>query len=177
MPLCLAPDCCSSGTRVLRQATFRPMACNKVFWARHGQQIVARVKNSLKSRRLRSFEGYHDQLGADDVIPEEARNTSERACFGKVVLNERQVIIAGPNKQARLRAGKDAWRLLQQYRTDEDLAAYIDRVAKKPRTGIVSAHNLPMPMPGEASAGLGQPVHRAVWGSQCQVSQCLRKNL
>ena len=50
-------------------------------------------------------------------------------------------------------------------------------LAKKPRTGIVSAHNLPVPMPGEASACLGQPVHRAVWGSQCQLSQCLRKNL
>ncbi len=68
-------------------------------------------------RRLRSFEGYHDQLGADDVIPEEARNTSERACFGKVVLNGRHVIIAGPNRQARLRAGKDALDLLQQYKS------------------------------------------------------------
>ena len=38
--------CCSSGTRVSRQATFRPMGSNKVFWARHGQQIVARVKNN-----------------------------------------------------------------------------------------------------------------------------------
>ena len=64
------------------------MGSNKVFWARLGQQIVARVKNSLKSRRLRSFEGYHDQLGADDVIPEEAHKLSERASFGKVVLNE-----------------------------------------------------------------------------------------
>ena len=152
------------------------MGSNKVFWARLGQQIVARVKNSLKSRRLRSFEGYHDQLGADDVIPEEARNPSERACFGKVVLNGRHVVIAGPNKQARLKAGKDALRLWRNTAQMRNLRRTLI-LAKKPRTGIVSAHNLQMPMPGEASAGLGQPVHRAVWGSQCQVSQCLRKNL
>ena len=117
--------CCSSRTRVSRQATFRPMANNKdVLWARHGQQIVARVISSLKGKR-RSFEGYHDQLGADDVMPEEARNHSEKACFGKVVWEGRQVIIAGPNKQARLKAGKRALGLLQRYSTDEDLAAFL----------------------------------------------------
>ena len=39
--------CCSSQTRVSRQATFRPMGTKKVLWARRGQQIVARVKSSL----------------------------------------------------------------------------------------------------------------------------------
>ena len=142
------------------------MGSNKVFWARHGQQIVARVKNSLKSRRLRSFEGYHDQLGADDVIPEEARNTSERACFGKVVLNERHVIIAGPNKQARLRAGKDALHLLQKYSTDEDLAAYIDCGEETAHRHCLSSQSANAnawgsqcwPGAASASSSLGQPV-------------------
>ena len=59
------------------------MANNEdVLWARRGQQIVA---SSLKGKR-RSFEGHHDLLGADDVIPEETRNHSEEdARFGKVV--------------------------------------------------------------------------------------------
>ena len=117
-------------------------------------------------RRLRSFEGYHDQLGADDVIPEEARNTSERACFGKVVLNGRHVIIAGPNRQARLRAGKDALDLLQQYRTDEDLAAYIDRGEETAHRHCLSSQSANAnawgsqcwPGAASASSSLGQPV-------------------
>ena len=49
------------------------MATNEdVLWARHGQQIVARVLSSLKGKR-RSFEGYRDQLGAHDVTDTSGR--------------------------------------------------------------------------------------------------------
>ena len=135
------------------QATFRPMATNEdVLWARHGQQIVARVISSLKGKR-RSFEGYHDQLGADDVIPEEARNHSEEARFGKVVWEGRQVIIAGPNKQARLKAGKRALGLLQTHSTDGDLAAFLHLSSSQCQLSQCL---------GQCP---GQP--ELVWGSQC----------
>ena len=145
------------------QATFRPMANNEdVLWARHGQQIVARVISSLKGKR-RSFEGYHDQLGADDVIPEEARNHSEEARFGKVVWEGRQVIIAGPNKQARLKAGKRALGLLQTHSTDGDLAAFLHLSSSQCQ--LSQCLGQPVPVPGAARACLGQPVF--AWGSQC----------
>ena len=135
------------------QATFRPMATNEdVLWARHGQQIVARVISSLKGKR-RSFKGYHDQLGADDVIPEEARNHSEEARFGKVVWEGRQVIIAGPNKQARLKAGKRALGLLQTHSTDGDLAAFLHLSSSQCQLSQCL---------GQCP---GQP--ELVWGSQC----------
>ena len=35
-------------------------------------------------------------------------------------------------------------------------------LAKNPRPGIVSAHNLPVPMPGAASVCLGRPVRQAL---------------
>ena len=145
------------------QATFRPMATNEdVLWARHGQQIVARVISSLKGKR-RSFKGYHDQLGADDVIPEEARNHSEEARFGKVVWQGRQVIIAGPNKQARLKAGKRALGLLQTHSTDGDLAAFLHLSSSQCQ--LSQCLGQPVPVPGAARACLGQPVF--AWGSQC----------
>ena len=145
------------------QATFRPMATNEdVLWARHGQQIVARVISSLKGKR-RSFKGYHDQLGADDVIPEEARNHSEKACFGKVVWEGRQVIIAGPNKQARLKAGKRALGLLQTHSTDGDLAAFLHLSSSQCQ--LSQCLGQPVPVPGAARACLGEPAF--AWGSQC----------
>ena len=145
------------------QATFRPMATNEdVLWARHGQQIVARVISSLKGKR-RSFEGYHDQLGADDVIPEEARNHSEEARFGKVVWEGRQVIIAGPNKQARLKAGKRALGLLQTHSTDGDLAAFLHLSSSQCQ--LSQCLGQPVPVPGAARACLGEPAF--AWGSQC----------
>ena len=82
------------------------------------------------------------------------------------MLNGRQVIIAGPNKQARLRAGKDALDLLQQYRTDEDLAAYIDRGEETAHRHCVSSQyananawgSQCWPGAASASSSLGQPV-------------------
>jgi len=138
------------------------MANNEVLWARHGRQIVARVISSLKGKR-RSFEGYHDQLGADDVIPEEARNHSEEARFGKVAWEGRQDSVAGPNKQARLKAGKRALGLLQTHSTDGDLAAFLHLSGSQCQ--LCQCLGQPVPVPGAARACLGQPVF--AWGSQC----------
>ena len=195
MPLCffafvhlvflfLTPcHCCSSRTGVSRQATLRPLANNEdVLWARHGQQIVARVISSLKGKR-RSFEGYHDQLGADDVIPEEARNHSEEARFGKVAWEGRQDSIAGPNKQARLKAGKRALGLLQTHSTDEDLAAFLHLSEEPAPRHCLSSQSASanawgsqcLPGAASASSSLGQPVPAQpvpgaasanAWGSQ-----------
>ena len=129
-------------------------------------------------------------LGADDVIREEACNHSEEARFGKVAWEGRQVIIAGPNKQARLKAGKRALGLLQTHSTDEDLAAFL-HLSEEPAPrhclssqsasanawgsqclpGAASASSslgqpVPaQPVPGAARACLGQPA--LAWGSHC----------
>ena len=205
MPLCffafvhlvflfLTPcHCCSRRTGVSRQATLRPLANNEdVLWARYGQQIVARVISSLKGKR-RSFKGYHDQLEADDVMPEEARNHYEEARFGKVAWEGRQDSIAGPNKQARLKAGKRALGLLQTHSTDEDLAAFLHLSEEPAPRHCLSSQSASANacgsqcLPGAASAwsSLGQPVPALpvpgaasanAWGSQrlpAAASACL----
>ena len=124
-------------------------------------------------------------MGADDVIPKEARNHSEEARFGKVVWEGRQVITAGPNKQARLKAGKRALGLLETHSTDEDLAAFLHHSEEPAPRHCLSAQSASanawgsqcLPGTASASSSLAQPVPAQPVPGAASASACGSQSL